>query len=195
MFKQEGIKLAGNPIEFGFIARWIRKGNGAIKPKQLLKETPEHWIAYDEVAKTKLIGLDPNSLKLRPLKAVKVIAANYGLTLEPEPKIIPFLKVHPQLRAIRAANGGKWSPVIRNGHLVQVASGRFTGIWRVFSTKTDKNKGLVLDLGEPDAIRATRRDVRLKSLQRDGMTVAKRGYTGVAACPITSSASTARSAA
>jgi hypothetical protein len=71
---------------------------------------------------------------------------------------------------------------LRNGHLIHVPKGRYQGTWRVFSSKAT----LTLDLGVPDKVRleskgeGQKREVQLRTLLRDGMTILDTPLTGVA---------------
>jgi CRISPR-associated endonuclease Csn1 len=133
---------------------------------------------------TKLFGLNPvgGSGKLKALKAALIIPENFGIALDPEPTIIPFHKVWPRLQELKKTNGGKWPRVLRNGHLIHVPKGRYQGTWRVFSSKAT----LTLDLGVPDKVRleskgeGQKREVQLRTLLRDGMTILDTPLTGVA---------------
>jgi CRISPR-associated endonuclease Csn1 len=120
----------------------------------------------------KLIGLHPG--KLQSLKAALVVADNYGLALDPEPEIIPFHKVWVRLRELREKNGGRSIRVLRNGMLIKIPTGKYTGIWRIFSLKNNTS-GLALDIGRPDVVRLRNKteghkiNVLLASLLRDGL--------------------------
>ncbi len=141
----------------------------------------------------KLLGLNPvnGSGKLQAVKGVLVIPDNFGIVLEPQPTIIPFHKVWTRLQELQAANGGKTPRVLRNGQIVQVPSGKYKGIWRVFSVKAS----MTLDLGTPDKVRleskgeGQKREVQIKTLLKDGMHLTKTPLTGIPVCPTTSSAS------
>ncbi len=146
----------------------IRQPDG----KRPLKQTIERA--------SKLIGLKDG--KLHALKGALVIGDNFGVALDPEPTIIPFHKVWPRLAELRKKNGGKWPRVLRNGQIIRVPKGRYEGTWRVFSSKAT----LTLDLGMPDVVRLEskgerqKREVQLKTLLKDGMTILHTSLTGVA---------------
>lgn len=152
-----------------------------IKPGQLLRETKTWWWQYDEVPASKLIGPTPaegTSGKLRHLKAAKIIGDNYGVVLIPNaPLVLRFHKVWHQLQALKDVNG-KLPVVIRKGQLIHVPQGKFAGTWQVFSIKDDKTKGVLFDLGQPDDISTTKRDVRLGSLNKCQMAPCERKLTG-----------------
>lgn len=147
----------------------------------------------------KLLGLIPKGEgKLKKLKGVLIVPENFGVALDPKPTIIPFHKVHSRLREQIAQNGGKAVRVLRNGQVVQVPTGRYKGIWKVFSVK-NSSVGPTLDLGRADIVRmqskgeGIKREVRLATLIQDGLIWDKAPLIGVSSCPTTSSASTARS--
>ena len=137
---------------------------------------------------SKLLGLLPGKLQVN--KGVLVIPDNFGVALDPEPTVIPFHKVWPRLQELKAKNNGKMPRVLRNGQIIVVPKGRYQGLWRVFSAKAT----LTLDLGSPDKVRleskgdGQKREVQIKTLLKDGMIVRKTPFTGIAACPTTSSA-------
>ena len=144
-------KLDSNiPNDSVFIVQWQRKDKKLKKPKKLLLEADEYYLAYDVVPKTKLMGLKPG--KLSSLKAVKVVSDNYGLALDPVPQIIPFAQVWKRLAELRAAHDGKPVRVLRKGSLIRIASGKFAGAYKVFSLKKNHN-GLSLDIGPRDVPR------------------------------------------
>ncbi|MCO5053312.1 MAG: hypothetical protein M9920_13545 [Verrucomicrobiae bacterium] len=129
----------------------------------------------------KLLGLEPGKLSVN--KGVLVLPDNFGIALEPQPTIVPFHKVWMRLKALRKANNGKMPRVLRNGQIIQVPTGRYKGIWRLFSAKAT----LTLDLGTPDKVRleskgdGQKREVQIKTLIKDGMLVRKTPLTGIAA--------------
>lgn len=129
---------------------------------------------------SKLIGLE--SGKLQKLKGALIVGENFGIALDPQPTILPFHKVWPRLMELKAKNGGKMPRVLRNGQLIHVPTGRYKGTWRVFSTKAT----MTVDLGAPDKVRLEskgpdqKREVQLRTLLRDGMTILNTPLTGVA---------------
>jgi CRISPR-associated endonuclease Csn1 len=169
----------------------IRQADGT-RPLKERREKPQ-----------KLLGYSPDNTKsgavakLKRSKGVLVIPENFGIALGTEPTVIPFHKVWPRLSRLKDTNGGKLPKIVRNGKLITVARGKYQGVWRVFSAKAT----LTLDLGAPDKVRleskgeGQKREVQLKTLLKDGMELADCGLTGLAACPTTSSALIARSAA
>jgi hypothetical protein len=113
-----------------------------------------------------------------------VIGDNYGLALDPEPEIIPFHKVWVRLRELREKNGGRPVRVLRNGMLIRMPTGKFAGIWRIFSVKNNTS-GMALDLGRPDVVRLQNKveghkiNVLLSSLLRDGLELLPVALEGV----------------
>ncbi len=144
----------------------------------------------------KLIGLRPEhgDGKLRAIKGVRVVGANFGLALwrkggnpddEPETRIILWHKVWPQLNEIaKKENGGKWPQVFRNGQLIKVTKGRYQGVWQISSIKNNQ-KGLALDIVRPEMVKLlngvdwAKINVTLKTLIADGMSPIIHGLTGV----------------
>ena len=137
----------------------------------------------------KLLGLQPGGTigKLQKNKGVLVIPDNFGVALDPQPTIIPFHKVWDRIQELKIANGGKTPRIIRNGQLIQILTGRYKGLWRVLSTKNNAN-GINVSIGQPDALQPFKQNVLLRSLMVVGMELLAKRFTGVAACPSTSSA-------
>ena len=130
----------------------------------------------------KLLGPQGNG-KLAALKGALVIPDNFGIALDPQPKIIPFHKVWPRLNEIKENNEGKWPRVLRNGMLIRVRKGRYTGVWRVISTKNNAN-GINISIGAPDAMKPDKGNVLLRSVFPE-MEILDCKLTGIA-CPTTS---------
>jgi hypothetical protein len=197
LLRQKGLEPLTADSDLAYIVRVIRKTK-AEKPKKLLHETEKFWTVYDEIAKTKLLGIEPepeNPLpKLRSLKAVKVIADNFGLILwrkdgkpdgELQRRIIVRHKVWPQLEAIaEKENGGKWPEVFRNGQLIRIAKGRYQGVWQISSIKNNQS-GLALDIIRPEMTKIqngvdwAKINVTLNTLIECGMEPIAHGLTGV----------------
>lgn len=87
--------------------------------------------------------------KLKTHKAARVINSNFGIALGPEPTLIPFHNVTAQLKDLRRSNDGTLPEIIRNGSLIEVASGTWKGRWMVSSVKESKAYGLSVDLIQP----------------------------------------------
>ena len=80
--------------------------------------------------------------------------------------------------------------VLRNGQLIEIASGTFKGTWKVFSAKNNKT-GMALDIGQPDVVRLKNKteghkiNVLLSTLLKNGMRGLNAPLTGVAAVKTT----------
>lgn len=144
-----------------------------------------------EEKQDKLLGLSPITAqgKLAKNKGALVIPDNFGVTLEPEPTIVPFHKVWPRLQKLKERNGGKNPRLVRNGQIIQIPGGKnFTGIWKVFSAKNNAT-GMALDIGSPDVVRLRNKteghkiNVRLATLIKDGLKVVRTSLTGIASPP------------
>jgi CRISPR-associated endonuclease Csn1 len=142
----------------------------------------------------RLVGWEPEGGrgKLKELKAVLIANENFGVALDPEPIIIPFLKVGVQIykglngqRSFIKRNGGKMPRILRSGQLVSMPKGTHKGDWRVFSIKNNAN-GVSLSLGERDALACdeSKQNVLVRQLLKDGMTILDRSLTGVACSPV-----------
>jgi hypothetical protein len=117
-----------------------------------------------------------------------VVGENFGVALDPQPTIIPFHKVWPRLQELKKANGGKLPRVLRNGQIIYIPKGTYSGVWKVFSAKNNKS-GMALDMGRPDVVRLRNKtdghkiNVLLSSLLKDGMTIVDAPLTGVSSAP------------
>lgn len=129
---------------------------------------------------SRLIGWEPEggSGKLKSIKAVLITNANFGLALDPAPEVIPFHKVSVRLRELRKKNGGKPVRILRNGHLIRVVEKSSSQIWRVFSIK-NSSRGIMLDLGRPDAKGPSRNGNRITSFLKAGIEIIDAGYCGI----------------
>jgi hypothetical protein len=172
--------------------RVVKVENGEATLRQRIRQADGSRPAKETKEKAgKLLGLKPG--KLHTNKGALVIPENFGVALDPAPVIVPFHKVWPRLQEIKMNNGGKMPRVLRNGQLIEIENGKFRGIWKVFSAKNNAS-GMALDLGAPDVVRLKNKteghkiNVLLSSLLKGGLKVLKTPLTGIAACPITSSA-------
>jgi HNH endonuclease len=131
--------------------RVVQVEDGVATLRQRMRQSDGLKISKERKERVdKLVGLQPG--KLSKLKAVLVVADNYGLALDPEPTILPFHKVWNRLRELKTKNGGKPVRVLRNGMLIKLGKGKRAGIWRIFSIK-NAGVGILLDLGKPDVVR------------------------------------------
>jgi hypothetical protein len=127
----------------------------------------------------KVVGLQEG--KLREVKGALVIEENYGVALDPEPLIIPWHRVWKQITSIKNASGGRPVRIVRNGMLIKVSSGRYKGLWRVFSTKA----ALTLDLGAVDKVvlaskgEGQKREVQIRTLMKDGLEILDAPLSGI----------------
>lgn len=138
-----------------------------------------------EVATSSLFGLSPNGAagKLSALKAALRSNGNYAAVLCNPPRIIRHWYVW------RALAGVKQSEVARNGDIIKVDTGRYSGYWRIKSVKDGKTEPK-LDLVRPYAIdeedkRVGKREVSIKTLIKDHVSVVRCRYTGIALCHTT----------
>lgn len=135
--------------------------------------------------KSKLLGAFPEKedSKLKALKGALIVEDNYGVALDPEPKVIPHRQVWKQLNDLRDLNDGRAVRVMRNGDVIEIEEGRYKGRWRVHSIK-DANMGLVLDIASPELVKAQNKmegcklNVLLKSLMTGGLRVLDQDFSG-----------------
>lgn len=141
--------------------------------------------AEEEKTESKLIGLAPGS-KLRAMKAALVISDNYGLVLDPEPKVIPHVSVYKQLQECKRANGGRPVRILRQGQLIRLTAhsdAKRNTVWRIVSIKNNKT-GIAFDLQIPDAAISGAQthpknwiNARLATILQSGLEVIQTGYT------------------
>lgn len=134
--------------------------------------------------KTKLFGSNPSSIegKLKRIKGALIVEDNYGVALDPEPRVIPYQQVWGQIEKLKKLNNNQPVRILRNGDVIYVNKGRYEGLWRVHSIK-DANMGLVLDIASPDIVKASngitcaKMNVLLKTLIRDGLELLNLDYS------------------
>lgn len=138
----------------------------------------------EEKPVSKIIGLGADS-KLRAIKAALVVSDNYGLALDPEPKVIPHVSVYKTLQECRRANGNRPVRLLRKGQLIRLnahADMKRNTVWRITSIKNNKT-GIALDLQIPDAAISDGKthpknwiNVQLKNLLQSGVELLSVGY-------------------
>ena len=142
----------------------------------------------DQCKANKLVGILPRKYsKLKSLKAVKVIAGNYGVALDPQPTIIRHVNVLTQILALKKQNNNQPIRIIRNGMLIRLTSNKNparNGIWKIASIKDGQN-GILFDLQHPHFIANNKkspckwREVLLKTLLKDyNLEILHTSYTG-----------------
>lgn len=149
-----------------------------------------------DIAIGKAFGLNPigGHGKLKTIKGVLQSEINFGVALLGEPVVIRHHHVWAQLAALAQQNNGRIPRVLRRGDLIEVPSGGYAGIWRVESIK-DGKKNITLDIIVPNAVESqsgvdiAKREVLLKTLIKNKLSVLKPRYTGMPLCPTTSSTS------
>ncbi len=151
-------------------------------PKSQSRPNPK-WKG-DAMPPEKVLGAKPGG-KLARIKGGLVVPENYGVTLTPQPVVVPFINVHRTLdRIAREQEVKKPVPVLRNGMIIDVPRGRYAGRWRVRSIKAAANRGIVADFCRADLAKLPSKgkdifiNVRLKTLLRDGLAVQKTRFTG-----------------
>jgi CRISPR-associated endonuclease Csn1 len=180
-----------------FIIRRKRKGSNVDEEAggKVFHETKTWSWVYDEVEKTKLLGLSSGPGKLRVLKGVKLIDDNFGLALYPNSPIgearfrpIRFFKVWRQINNLPKRADGKPPVILRRGHIITFERGRYAGkYWRLLGIE-DSGK---IRFFEPDFTRRIDKPenyerVMVTSMLRDGVRIVKTPLTGVPSCPTTS---------
>jgi CRISPR-associated endonuclease Csn1 len=162
-------------------------------PKDVDVETGarhRRWKPDEIVDESRILGLKKG--KLSKISGALVISENYGVALLPEPIMIPFHDVKGRLLKLAEGGAGRSPRVVRSGMLINVPAGDFKGLWRVRACMKDSTKGILFDLSMPDRIQYRakgvswcRRDVRLKSLLKVGMSIIDSSYCGVSTEVIT----------
>jgi hypothetical protein len=164
----------------------VRDGEATLR--QALRGPDQNKVVKETKEKTlKLVGVFPQggNGKLERLKGALVIPDNYGVVLDPEPTIIPFHKVHTRLAEVRERNAGKPVRLVRNGQLISVGKGIYSGVWKVFSIKNNAS-AMALDIGRPDVVRLRNKteghkiNVNLQTLLKSGFDAHASSLTGIA---------------
>lgn len=140
----------------------------------------------EEKSVSKIIGLTTSS-KLHRIKAALVVSANYGVVLDPEPRVIPHVSVYKTLQDCRQSNGGHAIRVLRQGQLIRLTShpeAKRNAVWRVVSIK-NKRAGIKMTLQRTEYALNTKLkheanwpDVLLKTLMRIGFEILPTSYVG-----------------
>jgi CRISPR-associated endonuclease Csn1 len=143
------------------------------------------WV-YDEVAKTKVLGLPD-------IKGGKLIDDNFGMALYPNApkgsqfKPIRFFKVWQEIRKLPKTADGKFPEILRRGQIIKFERGRYVGkFWRVLGIEENGK----IRFFAPDFTRRVDKPqnherVMVTSLLRDGIKIVRTPLTGVP-CPTTS---------
>lgn len=134
--------------------------------------------------KTKLFGSNPSKGegKLKQLQGALIVEDNYGVALDPEPKVIPYQQVWSEIEELKKQNGGKPVRILRNGDVIRIKSGKYSGVWRIHSIK-DANMGLLLDMASPEIVKAAngvvgaKMNVLLKTLIKDDLELLNLDYS------------------
>lgn len=140
----------------------------------------------ESISPAKLLGFHENNImetKLSRIKAAFQIKENFGLALDPQPKIIVFCNVWRQLQEIIAANNGAFPRIIRKSDVIRVENGRYKGIWRVISIKNTTAVGIQIDLQKPIYLgkikQSLKINVMIKTLLKEGLKILKQRPTGI----------------
>lgn len=163
---------------------------GPRDPKNQKRERPP---TYEKA--TKLLGLCPKDShgKLRSIKGVRIVEANFGLALwhkdgnpdgEPITRIILWHKVWSQIKAIAEnENGGNWPQILRAGQIIYISkAGRrsnYCGYWRIKGAENQEQRGMTLKLSRVDSATSEKIAASVETLLECGMTVVKSDLTGV----------------
>jgi CRISPR-associated endonuclease Csn1 len=147
--------------------------NGKVRKRKEAWENPRKLLGYNPVGES----------KLKPRKAAIVISDNFGIALLPEPVVLPFHKVWERLHELAEKNEGKIPTVLRQGDVIDVPNGRYKGRWKIHSTK-DCAVGIQVDMAWPhlvklkDKMKGYARNIMLKTLVKDGMTIVRQSLIG-----------------
>lgn len=139
----------------------------------------------------KVLGVAPRGKsKLQAVKGALVINENFGVALDPVPEVIPFHQVWRRIGDIKKKNIGVMPRIIRNGMLIKVESGKYAGVWKVFSVKNAK-VGILIDMALADTVKLYNKtpghciNVLLGTLLKNGLSILPTRYTGSQSCPTT----------
>jgi len=171
----------------------IENGMVYIRQRSRDEKTGKIAVKHDSVTIDKAFGIKPTNGngKLQAIKGVLLPDVNFGVALLKDPKFVRHQRVWNELAIVKDENEGRLPCLVRRGGLIRVATGNFSGVWRVASVK-DNTSGIALDIVRPNAVKVqngvdyAKINVKLSSLVKAGLDVVKQTYTGVALCPITS---------
>ncbi len=141
----------------------------------------------------KLLGPNPKHGigKLINVKGAMIIGENYGLALDPIPRVLPFHDVTACLAKLRQENGDRPVRVLRNGMLIHLEKNParsqqdYTGIWRITSIKNNKGTFL-LNMIRPayvtpqNGVKWSGMNKTLEPLLECGLTILPQDYSS---CP------------
>ena len=156
-----------------------------------------------KVARDKLIGIEAKTGKLAAVKGVLEITENMAVAFveqkadneEPPPMlVIPLHAARQRLETFQKAHPAKRIILVRKGSLIRFKSGLHSGTaWKVFGVDNDQKSGPLLKIAKPDIVglqtepELNYKVTGLRTRWRD-IELLQPPFTGIAACPTTSSA-------
>ena len=135
----------------------------------------------------KLLGYEKNSVEsnLGSVRGAIQVKGNFGVTLEADPKIIPFSNVYRTLNDLGLKDS--LDKILRQYDIIELKCGKYVGIWRVLSVKNTEAYGVSIDMIKSD--RVYRKGMKLKEgfknnypvkdMVRDGVVKIVSDYCGV----------------
>lgn len=128
----------------------------------------------------KLFGSSPNGAtgKLKDLKGALIVEDNYGVALDPEPKVIPYQQVWWQIQQLKKLNGGRSVRILRNYQKIRVHSGKLAGVWWIKSIADDSRDGIIIKLVPVGTVKCALKKPRLKALLLAGISSLDSDYSG-----------------
>ncbi len=161
-------KISIPPFESSTALIICRKRRGAVDDDstggKIFRETKTWRWVYEIKDKSALIGLtpegNPSHAKLNKIKAVKVLGKNFGVALDPEPKLIRPHKVWHQLTSLHKRNQNHPVRVLRIGSVIQIHKkdglSDYRGIWTVRGVFFKQKGGFMVDLSPSDYVQYRR---------------------------------------
>jgi len=156
---QSGLPADANP--WGFQG-WDEEGKARLNQRTFVKDDKPQLRA-DKTrifqhktpksganSRDRVFGVEPKNGngKLLATKSVILLNANFGLSMDPVPTLIPFKHVNETLQRLRSEFGNRAPRILRGGTLVRLKGhGVRDGIWRV---DTIQSTDLKIDLIKPD---------------------------------------------
>jgi hypothetical protein len=175
---------------WGVVSEKDEEGKGRIQLRQRSSTVEDGCrvieIKTREERAGKLLGVSPinGTGKLKNIKGAMIIGENYGLALDPTPAVIPFHKVQQRLDELQTLNGGKAVRILRNGMLVRIRTGNYSGIWLLRSI-AQKSRGIMVRLTRPhyipdrtSGVLWAKDGVLINTLIRSDLEILPRRYTG-----------------
>jgi hypothetical protein len=86
--------------------------------------------------------------------------------------------VSKQLRKAKQDNGGQMPEILRQGSIINVSGGTWSGVWRVTSVMDSQAYGVSVDLEHPHLIGKAKGNAKIPNMIKEGLQVIKPSFVG-----------------